>query len=263
MKRVIIIGASSGIGRALAEYYASKGCKVAVAARREENLKEIQSLYPQNIIYRAMDVADNGSSQIFASMIEALGGLDLLIYCSGSGRYSQELSKEIELETVKVNIKGFLNIIVPAFNYFVSRQGLSEDLPQVRDSIAPDSANAGVEHIPHIVTISSVASVRGLGVSPSYSATKRFQTIYFEALAQKASIKGTKIDFTAIKPGFIATDFINRKYPCTMQLPYAVKRIIRAIEKRKKDTVVDWRWSIAVFLMKLIPTGIWRRMRIG
>ncbi len=258
MKRVIIIGASSGIGRSLAEYYASGGCKVAIAARREEKLKEIQMLYPQNIICKTMDVADTASSQIFESMIEALGGLDLLIYCSGSGRYSLELSKEIELETVNVNVNGFLNIIVPAFNYFVSRQGSAEGLLQ-----GSDSANTGKEHIPQIVTISSVASIRGLGVSPSYSATKRFQTIYFESLAQKASTKGVKIDFTVIKPGFIATDFINRKYPFTMQLPYAVKRIIRAIEKRKNDTVVDWRWSIAVFLMKLIPKGIWRRMRIG
>ncbi len=260
MKRVIIIGASSGIGRMLAEYYASIGCKVAIAARREEKLKEIQKRYPQNVIYKAMDVTDVVSSRIFEAMIAELGGLDMVIYCSGSGRHSHNLSKEVEFETVGVNINGFLNIVIPAFNYFLSLQ--IANFASASDN-KREVLEAGISYKPHIVTISSVASVRGLSSSPSYSATKRFQAIYFESLAQQASIKGIGIDFTAIKPGFIATDFINRKYPCTMQLPYAVKRIIRAIEKRKRNAVIDWRWSIAVFIMKLIPTSIWRKMKLG
>ena len=221
MKRVIIIGASSGIGRLIAEYYASNGCRVAIAARREDNLKETARKYPQNILYCAMDVTDCNSPQVFQDMTDSLGGVDLVIYCSGYGKYSHDLLLETEHNTVDVNIKGFLNVVIPAFNYFASRK----EQPQYK---------------PQIVTISSVASVRGLGSSPAYSATKRFQTIYFEALAQLSSIKDANIDFTAIKPGFIATDFISRKYPCTMQLTYAVRKIVRAIEKRKKNAVIDW-----------------------
>ncbi len=243
MKRVIIIGASSGIGKMLAEHYAAAGCKVAISARREENLKAIKEAYPQNVHYATMDVTDAASSQIFSSLMEQIGGADLVIYCSGAGKHSDNLSPQIEHQTTDVNVKGFLNIVVPAFNYFVSRQEKSEYTPQ-------------------IVTISSVASFRGLGASPSYSATKRFQSIYFEALGQLSAIKRVKIDFTAIKPGFIATDFISRKYFMTMPLPYAVKRIIKAIERRKKNAVIDWRWAIAVALMKLIPTCIWRKLRV-
>ena len=244
MKRVIIVGASSGIGKMLAEHYAEQGCKVAISARREENLKKIKEIYPQNVYYFAMDVTDTASSDIFCSMVEAIGGLDLVVYCSGAGKHSSNLMPEIEHQTTDVNVKGFLNIIVPAFNYFVSRQGKQKYTPQ-------------------IVTISSVASFRGLGASPAYSATKRFQSIYFEALAQLSAIKGVKIDFTAIKPGFIATDFISRKYFMTMQLPYAVKRIIKAIEARKKNAIIDWKWAVAVGLMKLIPTFVWRKIPIG
>ena len=244
MKRVIIIGASSGIGRMLAEHYASEGCKVAIAARREENLKQIQSLYPQNVFYAVMDVTQSSSSNIFNSLLESAGGADLILYCSGAGKHSEELLPEIEHLTTDVNVNGFLNIIVPAFNYFVNRQENSE-------------------YVPQIVTISSVASFRGLGASPAYSATKRFQSIYFEALGQLSAIKRVKIDFTAIKPGFIATDFISRKYIMTMPLPYAVKRIIKAIERRKKNCIIDWRWAIAVGIMKLVPTSLWRKIRIG
>ena len=244
MRRVLIIGASSGIGRMLAEYYASNGCKVAIAARREDNLKEIQSLFPQNIQYKVMDVTDVETPKHFTDMVESLGGADLVIYSSGAGKGSPDLSQQIENRTADVNVTGFLNIIVPAFNYFVNRQEKSNYTPQ-------------------IVTISSVASIRGLGVSPAYSATKRFQSIYFEALAQKATAKGVKIDFTAIKPGFIATDFISKSYVMTMSLPYAAKRIIRAIERRCKNKVIDWRWSMIVGFMKLIPTSIWRKIKVG
>ena len=243
MRRVIIIGASSGIGRMLAEHYASEGCKVAVAARREENLKEIQGMYPKNVIYRALDVTSEGADSQFLSLLEMNGGADLVVYCSGAGNNSKDLQLEVEGRTAAVNVTGFLNVVVPAFNYFMERKEEGEYKPQ-------------------IVTISSVASFRGLGVSPAYSATKRFQSIYFEALAQMSSIKRKPVDFTAIKPGFIATDFIKYKYFMTMSLPYAGKRIVRAIEKRKNNAVIDWRWKIAVALLHLIPTSVWRKIRI-
>ncbi len=243
MRRVIIIGASSGIGRMLAEHYASEGCRVAIAARREENLKQIQNLYPQNVNYSSLDVTSEGADRQFSSLLEANGGADLVVYCSGAGNNSKDLELEVECRTAAVNVTGFLNVIVPAFNYFVNRKEETEYKPQ-------------------IVTISSVASFRGLGVSPAYSATKRFQSIYFEALAQMSSIKRVPVDFTAIKPGFIATDFIKHKYFMTMSLPYAGKRIIRAIEKRRQNAVIDWRWSVAVALLHLIPTWLWRKIRI-
>ncbi len=250
-KRVIIIGASSGIGRALAEYYASCRCKVGIAARREEALMEIAAAYPGAIVYKVMDVTDDSASQKMLELLEETSGADLVIYCSGAGRYSETLSPANEHLTTDVNVKGFLNIIVTAFNYFVGRES------------GKSAASVSKQDIkPQIVTISSVASIRGLAPTPSYSATKRFQTIYFEALEQKACKLGLNITFTAIIPGFIATDFINRKYPLTMQLPYAVKHIIKAIEKRKRVAVIDWKWRLIVSFMKIIPSFIWRRLPI-
>ena len=242
-KKVIVIGASSGIGRSLAEYYAKAGCLVGIAARREENLKEIRGLYPHNIHYAVMDAAEDNASELLCSLVEIIGGADLVIYCSGAGKYSQVLDSVVEHQTVDVNVKGFVNIVVTAFNYFVENRGKGNVIPQ-------------------IVTVSSVASVKGLGPTPSYSATKRFQTIYFEALEQRAHKIGLDITLTSVLPGFINTDFISRKYPFTMQLPYAVKCIVNAIEKRKRKTVIDWKWSVIVFFMKLIPSFLWRRIEV-
>ena len=242
-KKVIVIGASSGIGRYLAEHYAREGCKVGIAARREEKLREIAALYPGNISYMSFDVVSGNSQDYFISLVDSVGGADLVIYCSGAGKYSNELDSGIEHQTVDVNVRGFLNVVVPAFNYFAHRGGKRQVTPQ-------------------IVVISSVASVRGLAPTPSYSATKRFQRIYFEALEQRAHKIGLDITFTSILPGFIDTDFISRKYPLLMQLPYAAERIVRAIEKRKREAVIDWKWSIIVSLMKLVPPFLWKRIVI-
>ncbi len=242
-RKVIVIGASSGIGRYLAEHYAAKGCAVGIAARREEALKEIKSKFSNDVHYCVMDVTSQGASELFCSMIEALGGVDLVIYCSGAGKYSEMLDSSIEHHTVDVNVRGFLNIVVPAFNFFVQT---GEKRP-----ISPQ-----------IVVVSSVASVRGLGPTPSYSATKRFQRLYFEALEQRAHKIGLDITLTSIMPGFVDTDFISRKYPFTMQLHYAAERIVKAIEKRKREAVIDWKWSIIVSLMKLVPSFLWRRIVI-
>lgn len=101
-KRVVIIGASSGIGRALAEYYASGGCKVGIAARREEALKEVASAFPHTIVYRVADVTKESSSIVLAELIEETGGADLIIFCSGAGRYSETLNFENEHHTTDV-----------------------------------------------------------------------------------------------------------------------------------------------------------------
>ena len=167
----------------------------------------------------------------------------MVIYCSGAGRYSETLDPSIERQTTDVNVIGFLNIVVPAFNYFAVRGANSFPKPQ-------------------IVTISSVASIRGLAPTPSYSATKRFQTIYFEALEQKAHKIGLNITFTSIIPGFIATDFINRKYPLTMDLQYAVWRMIKAIDRRKRVAVIDWKWRLIVAIMRIVPSFVWKRLPI-
>ena len=239
MKRIIIYGASSGIGRALACMYALQGNKVAVAARRMDNLVALQHQFPDNVIPFQVDVTDNSGEQ-FNEMADALQGADLVIYCSGMGKQNVAFDMDIEYRTIDVNVTAFTTVVAAVVEY-----------------------GSRVEHHVQFATISSIASTKGLGVSASYSATKMYQVRYLESMRQLASIKGWNMGFTVIKPGFIATDFISRKYIMTMPLPYAVKRIIKAIERRKKNCIIDWRWAIAVGIMKLVPTSLWRKIRIG
>ena len=117
MKRIILYGASSGIGRALAQLYAAQGDMIAVAARRIENLQQLQQEYPLNILPFKVDVSignspsnPNSPSVGFREMVETLGGADLVIYCSGTGKQNASLDMEIEYRTIDVNVTGFTTI---------------------------------------------------------------------------------------------------------------------------------------------------------
>ena len=240
MKRIIIYGASSGIGRALACMYALQGNKVAVAARRMDNLVALQHQFPDNVIPFQVDVTDNSGEQ-FNEMADALQGADLVIYCSGMGKQNVAFDMDIEYRTIDVNVTAFTTVVAAVVEY-----------------------GSRVEHHVQFATISSIASTKGLAVSASYSATKMYQVRYLESMRQLASIKGWNMGFTVIKPGFIATDFIkDRTYPMTMTLDYAAKRIKRAIDKGKNSAVIDWRWAIVVGFWKMIPNWLWYKLKIS
>ena len=251
MKKVLIFGASSGIGKMLAEGYAAQGCMVAVAARREENLKELQREYPVNIITFKADMSapaqemggalEESPRGKFFEMVEALGGVDLVIYSSGQGKQNVVFDMQLEYNTINVNVTGFTAIAAAVVEY-----------------------GSTANHHVQFVTISSIASTKGIGLSASYSATKMYQVRYMESLRQLSNAKGWNMSFTTILPGFIATDFIKgRNYPMTMSLEYACAKIKKAIDARKNSAIIDWRWAAIVALWRLIPDRIWYKIKVG
>lgn len=243
MKRVIIIGASSGVGEALVKHYAGRGCKLVIAARREERLQGVKNLFPDNISIYPLDVARQDQAKVregVMSMIEMLGGADLVIYCSGVGKQNTQFDMGIEYATIDVNVKGFTTVAAAVVEYGKS-----------------------VGHKVQFATISSVASTRGIGRSASYSATKMYQVRYMESLRQLSNKEGWGMCFTTIKPGFIDTDFIKGdNFPMTMGLDYAVKRIASAIDSGRSSKIIDWRWGMLVALWRLIPNWLWYRLKI-
>lgn len=244
-KRIIIIGASSGLGKAITAQFAQKGWKIGIAARRIEVLKELQQQYPQSIIaIQQLDVTASNSKEKLLDLIEKTGGIDTMLLASGIGAQNPSLDTDIELNTVKTNTLGFTHIIDTAFNYFRSRN--NNDIPG------------------QIAIISSIAGTMGLGVAPSYSATKRYQRHYIDALEQLAHLEKVNVTFTDIRPGFVDTPLLNncRKFPMLMEVEYATKRIVKAIIKHKRVAIIDWRWRIVVAFWHLIPRFIWRHLPI-
>ena len=116
----------------------------------------------------------------------------------------------------------------------------------------------------HLAVISSIAGTKGLGAAPAYSATKRFQNTYIDALEQLAHIQKLPIRFTDIRPGFVATGLLNdgKHYPMLMHTEKVARHIVCALEKKKRIVVIDWRYRILVALWRLIPPFFWKRLPV-
>lgn len=232
MKNVIIIGASSGIGRELAIQYAHLGWQVGITGRRRELLEDICRLNPARLTYECFDATGPENITGLQKLMDKLGGIHLFIYCAGYGGTSDELSWEIEKRTFEVNARGYLELVVYAFHYFQERKS------------------------GQIAVISSVAGIRGNSFAPAYSATKAFESVYAEGLNLKARRLGLDIIVSDIRPGFVNTEQSAEKSHqkfWSAPVSRAAKQIIRAIDHRKKRAYITKRWWLAAVLLRLAP----------
>ena len=239
-RRAVVMGASSGMGREVAMLLLSDGWQVGVAARRQEALDEIKNQFPQQVVCATIDVtADEASGQLI-KLIETLGGIDLYFHASGIGKQNYELQPDIELRTVATNGMGFTRMVDVAYGYMAQHGG------------------------GHIAVISSIAGVKGLGVAPSYSATKAFQNTYIQALEQQAKMRHLNISFTDIRPGFVATALLDdeHSYPMLMDPKRVAKKIVKAVRAKKHVAIIDWRYRLLVAAWRRLPKALWRHLKI-
>lgn len=238
-KRVIIIGATSGIGLEVAKGYIAAGWQVGIAGRREEELEKLRQAAPSQVCVQTLDVTREDAPDLLKQLADKLGGMDLFLLSSGIGNQNLSLKPDIELQTASTNVEGFIRMVVAAYHYF-GKQGHG-----------------------HLAVISSIAGTKGLGSAPAYSATKRFQNTYIDALDQLARMEGLDITFTDIRPGFVATPLLkDNKYPLLMNAPKVAAHIISALGKKQRTVVIDWRYQILVFFWQFIPRWLWVRLPI-
>ena len=121
-KKVIIIGATSGIGREVALIYIAKGWKVGVAGRREAELEALRTAYPEQVSAQALDVTHEDAPEKLLALIEQMGGMDVFLLSSGIGKQNYTLDTEIELATAATNVEGFIRMTNAAYHYF-EKQG--------------------------------------------------------------------------------------------------------------------------------------------
>lgn len=236
-KKIIIVGASSGIGRKMAELYAAHGNFVGITGRRKELLDEIQRAFPGQIETECFDVTGNENILKLKSLVQKLNGLDILIYSSGIGEPGKDLDWQLDKLMVDTNVNGFIEIANWGFNYFV-KQGHGS-----------------------MAVISSVAANRGNSWAPAYSASKSFQSNYFEALTIKAYRMKKNIGITCIEPGFVDTKMAKgNKLFWIVGVEKAAKQMINAIAKKKRKVYVSRRWWIVAKLMRLLPYWIYKRI---
>lgn len=230
------------MGRRVAADFARLGWRVGVAARREEELKKLKESFPDRIEYATIDVTADDAVERFYNLIETLGGMDYMLYAAGCGWRNPELDDAFDRRTLEVNVLGFTRMVNAAYKYF------------------KDTANVSRGHI---AAITSVAGTKGIGISATYSASKRYQWTYLQAIDQLAHQQHVNVAITDIRPGFVDTPLIEgHNYPMEMSLDYVAPRLEKALMRSKRVAVIDSRWAVVTALWRLVPDRFWRRIEL-
>src|SRR3989338_3644760 len=231
MKKAIIIGATSGIGKELAKMFSQNDYVVGIVGRRSELFPELQKEIPTEVYFKRIDVAKTSEAMnLLGELIKEMCGVDVIVISSGVGFISPDLNWEQEKETIDVNISGFTAMANVAFKYFCKR-------------------SSG-----QIVGISSIAAIRGSGDSPAYNASKAFISNYLEGLRQKTSKLKIPIVVTEIQPGFVNTAIAKGEGLFWVASPEkAAKQIFKAIESKKRHAYITKRWRIIAWLLTISP----------
>lgn len=238
MKKAIIIGASSGMGRELAKILSRNRYVVGVMARRVQLLDELGNEVEGTLFVQQIDVADVESAmETLANFIKKMGGVDLIVISAGTGDTNNSLSWHLENEAIKTNVSGFAALVNVAMQHFTEK-------------------GSG-----HLVGISSMAALRGGRESPAYNASKAFESNYLEGLRQKVRKSGLPITITDIKPGFVNTAMAKGDGIFWAAEPEkAARQIYHVIKRKKSSAYITRRWVLVAWLIKLLPGFIYERL---
>jgi NAD(P)-dependent dehydrogenase (short-subunit alcohol dehydrogenase family) len=235
-----VVGASSGIGAAVARELVIRGATVAVSARREGQLHDVSE---GNMLVVPADVTDADSIASAASTVHnALGPIDLAVLCAGYWKQMNAAAWDTDVfdQHLRVNLTGISNTIAAILPPMLERRG-------------------GV-----IAGISSVAGYRGLAGSEAYGATKAAQLNLLESLRVHVARRGVRV--TTICPGFVRTDLTagNRfPMPFIIDVDEAGRAICDGLEHDRTEIVFPLPMALLMKTARLIParpwTALWSR----
>jgi short-subunit dehydrogenase len=235
-RSAVVVGASSGIGAALARELAADGYEVGLTARRREKLEALGEDLPTKSYVAAMDVTEvEAARESFFDLADAMDGVDLVVVSAGVGAPNRDLEFDPEDLTVQVNVRGFVAIATAAVQHFEER-------------------GAG-----HLVGISSVAAHFGNGGLPAYSASKAFVSNYLDGLRYRAADREADVTVTTIEPGYVDTKLAGGEFwMCSPET--AAEQIHEDIEQERRHGYVTRRWRLVAGVIDLMPDALRRRV---
>ncbi len=245
-RTLLITGASSGIGRALALEYARGGAKLALAARRPAELEAVAALVRQaggEALTLPVDLCEpDAATETVRKADRDLGGLDMVI--ANAGRGDTQLATRLTWAdvgpVVDLNVRGAFATLVAAIPGFVAQQR------------------------GQLVGVSSLAGVRGLPTSAAYSASKAAMSTFLESLRIDLAPVGIRV--TDVQPGFIATDGNARLRDAGQAMPFmwpvdrAAAHIARRLERAPAVISFPWPLVMATRLSRLLPAWLYDRV---
>ena len=238
MNKVIIVGATSGIGKELAKLYSLNKYEVGLIGRRTELLDALALELQTKSLKLTLDVTKTENAiHSIEKLIQDMHGVDLIIISAGTGHLNDVLDWNKEKETIDTNILGFSAVANTAMHYFMKK-------------------GSG-----HLVGISSIAGIRGSNIAPAYNASKAFMSNYMEGLRTKISKKNIPITITDIQPGLVDTAMAKGDGLFWVAPPEkAAAQIYKAIKKKKKKAYITKRWAIIALLLKIMPEFVYNKL---
>lgn len=248
MKHVVLVGATSGIGRALASAYLRKGWRVGILgrdpARTERVAGELHAAEPDGVVRGVVcDLRDTDRiGDALAEILQELGQMDLLIYCAGVMPPYDEGSERLEQRlagldaTLDVNVRGAIHVLERAAEYFVA-------------------AGAG-----RVAALGSVAGERGRKGHPIYGASKAALHQYLEGLRHRLHPHGVGV--TTVKPGWVRTRMLDAdaaRSRASVEPEEAAERIVRGLERGRDAFFVPRWWAGVAFGLRILPRSLFKR----
>jgi len=239
-KNVLIIGASSGLGKELALQYATDGWKVGVLARRTSLLLELSKLFPTTLLTQQGDISSPEIDTQLQTISSAMEKIDLIIVCASVVHMDTDIGSGKEAETIAINVQGYATVLQFAWNYFI-KSGKGQ-----------------------IVGITSIAAARGNRNAPAYCASKAFQSNYLEGLRMRAKFENNAITVTELLPGYIDTDMAKgeRIFWITTASKAALL-CIKAISRQRARAFIPGKWRIVFTIQRFLPIFIYDKLLNG
>jgi short-subunit dehydrogenase len=236
-RTAVIVGASSGIGEALAHQLSLEGWRLVLLARRLDRLEALRQTFRPDTVVHRLDVTHDDAAAIFEKVLDELGGVDMVVISAGAGHNNRDLNAELDADTVRANILGFMNTAQVAMRHFL-RSGRG-----------------------HLVGITSIAALRGNGAGAAYAASKAFQSVYLDGLRDIARQSRLPISVTEVQPGFVDTAMMKPEQPLPALARWllvatpatAARQIVRAIRKRAKHAYIPRRYALVALVLQLLP----------
>jgi short-subunit dehydrogenase len=233
-ERVVITGASSGIGAALARHYAARGATLALIARREDALNALARELPGSHHIYVADVADAGAMLAAGEDFMARAGVPDVVVANAGISVGTLTGEREDLPAFRKVFETNVLGMVHTFHPFVGPMR---------------QARAG-----RLVGVTSVAGIRGLPGAGAYSASKAAAISYLESL--RIELCGSGVRVVTLAPGYIETPMtaVNRyRMPFLLPVDAAARRLVRAIDAGASFAVVPWQMALVARVMRLLP----------
>ena len=223
---IVIVGATSGIGRELWQYYATGDNRLFVLGRRTSLLEQMKRERKDHTTIFPIDITNTEKTSIcFEKIRSQCDTVDMVIVCAGIGDLNDSLDYAVELATINTNVVAWTNIVDDSYK-ILEKQGQG-----------------------HLVTITSVGGLTSSPLAPAYAASKAYQINYTKSLQKKS--KGKDIYITEIRPGLVDTAMAKGEgLFWVMPTKKVVRQITKAISHKRRTKVVTKRWAFISFILK-------------